>query len=307
MACHGGFSKFPAIIAWASWLLACGAEYAQTAASPGGGAGQGGRTAAGGGGAGAGGITGGTSGAGTTTDCIEVTAPPEAVRTRLALDPFYEKHVDAGGLSILASSSPSDEALLLACRLVINMLSERNDVREELILNGARFAIIGRDEQTSDIPEYGFQDRPQEDIDAVNRRTRGLGGIVASCGEENILCLGGDRYPRESICVHDFAHTIALYGASGADAGFEEALQSAYEVAQESGILDDTYRSEGRQSYFAEGVQDWYDTNDWSNPPNGIHNDVNTKDELEVYDPTLYALISSVFPEDTSWGDCKLE
>lgn len=229
------------------------------------------------------------------------------MRDRLDLDPFYEKHVDATGLSVLGSSEPSDESLLLACKLLNNMLSQRDDVRQELIRRRARFAIIGVDEGTADIPEYGYRDGPQEDIDYINERARGLGGIVASCGEENILCLSGDRYPRESICVHEFSHTIATYGLYTAEDGFEDTLEDAFDAALDSGILDDTYRNSNLQEYWAEGVQDWYDTNDWSDPPNGIHNDVNTRVELESFDPTLYALVADVFPEDVVWGECREE
>jgi hypothetical protein len=248
----------------------------------------------------------GTAGdSGNAGDCMEVTAVPEAVRGELDLDPFYEKHVDASGLSVLGSDEPSDESLLLACKLLNNMLSQRDDVRQELIRRKARFAVIGKDEGTADIPEYGYRDGPQEDIDYINQRARGLGGIVASCGEENILCLAGDRYPRESICVHEFSHTISTYGLYSAEDGFEDTLEAAYDAALASGILDDSYRNSNLQEYWAEGVQDWYDTNDWSDPPNGIHNAVNTRVELQAYDPTLYALIADVFPVDVAWGECR--
>jgi len=119
--------------------------------------------------------------------------------------------------------------------------------------------------------------------------------------------VNGDRYPRESICVHEFSHTISMYGVFGAERGFESDLGAAYDAALASGILDDTYRNSNVQEYWAEGVQDWYDTNDFSDPPNGIHNTVNTRPELSTFDPTLYALIAGIFPEDVAWGDCKLE
>ncbi len=264
------------------------------------GAGRPGLGGAGSGGSGSGGMPG-------ATDCVEVTPVPDEVRTRLELDPFYEKHVDAHGLSVLGSSAPSDESLLLACKALNNMLSESEDVRAELIRRKARFAIIGKDEGTADIPEYGYRDASQADIDYINQRARGLGGLVASCGEENILCLAGDRYPRESICVHEFSHTITTYGAYTALDSFQDDLQDAFDSALASGILDDTYRGSNLQEYWAEGVQDWYDTNDWASPPNGIHNDVNTRVELAEYDPTLYALVASLFPESTGWGDCRAD
>ena len=252
------------------------------------------------------GNAGGAGSGGTSSGCGAVTAVPESVRTRLRLDPFYQKHVDANGVPVLASNAPADEALILACELLNNMLSKRDDVRSELIRRRARFVIIGKSEGTAEIPEYGYRDRPQAEIDAINQRARGLGGLAASCGEENILCLKGDRYPRESICVHEFSHTITTYGAYSADSSFQDELEAAYQSALESGILDRTYRRENLQEYWAEGVQDWYDTNDFANPPNGIHNQVNTRAELADYDPKLYALVSSMFPEATSWGDCHV-
>ncbi|MDQ2646437.1 MAG: hypothetical protein M3020_21665, partial [Myxococcota bacterium] len=255
--------------------------------------------------AGASGSAGASGNGGTSsTRCGPVTEVPEAVRKRLDLDPFYEKHVDANGLSVLSSAEPADESLLLACELLNNLLGKRDDVRQELIRRKARFAIIGKDEGTAEIPEYGYVGGPQEDIDYINQRARGLGGIVASCGEENISCLSGDRYRNESICVHEFSHTISLYGAYTADDTFEDDLKTAFDSALASGILDDTYRTSNEQEYWAEGVQDWYDTNDSANPSNGIHNSVNTREELKVYDPALYTLIGRTFPEATNWGDC---
>ncbi|HEY3500045.1 MAG TPA: hypothetical protein VGK73_35390 [Polyangiaceae bacterium] len=258
--------------------------------------------AAGGSGSGGSAGTGGTGGMPGT--CNLVTEVPESVRSELDLDPFYKKHADADGVSVLASDEPEDESLLLACRLLENMLGGRDDVRQELIRRGARFAIIGRNEGTAEIPEYGYRDRPQADIDYINQRARGLGGIVASCGEENILCLDDDRYYNESICVHEFSHTISMYGVYGAERTFEDELQDAFESARDGGILEGTYRGENLQEYWAEGVQDWYDTNASSNPPNGVHNSVNTRPELADFDPTLYALIGRVFPEERGWGDC---
>jgi hypothetical protein len=282
-----------------------GASASGSKASNAGSGGMGGR--GGGAAAGASGSAGAFgSGGASSPRCGPVTEVPEAVRKRLDLDPFYKKHVDASGLSVLSSAAPADESLLLACELLNNLLGKRDDVRQELIRRKARFAIIGKNEGTAEIPEYGYVGGPQEDIDYINQRARGLGGIVASCGEENILCLSGDRYRNESICVHEYSHTISLYGAYTADDTFEDDLKAAFDSAMASGILENTYRTSNEQEYWAEGVQDWYDTNDTANPPNGIHNGVNTREELKDYDPTLYALIGGLFPEATDWGDCHV-
>lgn len=237
--------------------------------------------------------------------CGPVRSPvPPEVREALDLDPFYQKYVDAGGLAILASSEPEDASLLAACELVNDMLVARDDVREALIRSRARFAIIGRDEGTAEIPEYGYGNRPQQDVDYINQRARGLGGQVASCGEENILCLRGDRYRRESICVHEFSHTISTYGLYRVDRTFERRLREAFEHAQQTGLYANTYALENPQEYWAEGVQNWYDTNDEAIPANGIHNEINTRAEFVAYDPTLAALVEELLPEATAFDDC---
>lgn len=42
-------------------------------------------------------------------------------------------------------------------------------------------------------------------------------------------------------------------------------------------------------------MQSWFNANLEANPPNGIHNAVNTRAELVAYDPELARLIQRVF------------
>ena len=229
---------------------------------------------------------------------------PDRITRDFSLDPFYRRYLDARGLPVLASRAPSEQALQRACSLVSDMLSGRPDVRLKLIELQARFVVIGQAEGTADIPEYGLRDRPQAEKDAMNARARGLGGQAGSCGEENLLCLAGDRYRGESICVHEFAHTIRE-GVHQVDPDFSARLQAAFEAASASGKLAGTYRAENADEYWAEGVQDWYGANAEAEPPDGIHNAVNTRDELALHDPRLHALIGEVFPESPGWRHCE--
>lgn len=243
--------------------------------------------------------------AGQRDACARVAPVPEQVRQDFSLDPFYRRHVDADGLPVLSSGAPHDAALERACRLVVNMLSKRPDVRDKLVELRARFVVIGRDEGTADVPEYGFREKPQDERDAINAQTRGIGGQAASCGEENLMCLDGDRYPSESICVHEFAHTIGV-GVYELDHGFGERLQAAFDAANAKGLLDGTYRATSPDEYWAEGVQDWYGTNARADPPDGNHNAVATRHALRAFDPDLHALVGEVFPEQAGWGDCHV-
>lgn len=154
-----------------------------------------------------------------------------------------------------SSDKPSDKAVTLACRLVVEMTGERKDVVDALIKNKAHFTMIAKTEKTTDPPEYS--DLP----DYYNTRARGLGGLNGMCAEESILCDRSDRWCGESICVHEYAHTISLYGLFSADKTFQERLNTAYEVAKAKGLYRSTYAESQPQEYWAEGVQNWYDTN----------------------------------------------
>lgn len=235
--------------------------------------------------------------------CKQVGSVPDEVRHDFSLDAFYEKYIDAAGLPVLSSGAPDDAALTRACQLVGNMLSNRPDVRAKLIELRARFVVIGRNEGTANVPEYGFREKSREEQDAINARARGLGGQAASCGEENLMCLSGDRYPTESICVHEYAHTIGQ-GVYELDHGFGDRLQAAFDDARSKGHLANSYRGESPDEYWAEGVQDWYNTNAQADPPDGVHNSVNTRSELETLDKNLHALIGEIFPDGTNWNDC---
>jgi hypothetical protein len=249
--------------------------------------------------AGAGNAGGGTAASGgMDTFSCSVSEIPEAIRDEWAVDPFYQKYADANGIPILSSNAPPDRALTLACQLVIEMVSMRDDVRQALIDNHTFFAMLGADEPTNDIPEYSYLP------DSIDERARGLGGNPGVCAEESILCGPMDRWRGESICVHEFAHTISLYGLYEADPSFEDRLEEAYQNARAAGLFWNTYALENAQEYWGEGVQDWYDTNLESDPPDGVHGPIDTREELLEYDPALYDLIGEWLSPDVSWNDC---
>ena len=218
----------------------------------------------------------------------EVTAPPASVRDRLTLDPFYTKHVSAGGLPVVASNAVSDAALFEAAYLIRRMLANRPELIETLVENRIRFTVLGVKELTTQIPEY----RDLTPKNYWDRRARGLGATTArpsvSCGEENLLGHPGDPYHRENILVHEFAHTIHQMGLSKRDPSFETRLQTIYQQAMTDGLWKETYAATNEAEYWAEGVQAYFDTNRESD---ALHNHVNTREELQKYDPRLFALI----------------
>jgi xylan 1,4-beta-xylosidase len=213
---------------------------------------------------------------------------PAAIREKFELDPFYQQYVDAGGLPILSSSKVSPAGLLEAAYLIDQMLANREDVRQEMINRRVRFVVMAPTEMTTDVPEQAHMDKEYWD-----RRARGLGGRICSCGEENLLNLAGDRYRNENILIHEFSHTIHNYGLRRLDEGFQQRLTDLFQAAKEKGLWKDTYAATNPEEYWAEAVQSYFDCN--APPRRRVHNEVDTREELKEYDPALFQLIDESF------------
>jgi alpha-glucosidase len=181
------------------------------------------------------------------------------------------------------------------------MLKAMPEVREKIISYDGRLGIMGVDEVTTDIPEHAFL--ANDTTINWDERARGLGGTVevpiTTCAEENLLCYSADPYYNEDILIHEFAHAIHLMGLQFVYAGFNDELNDAYTSALNAGKWANTYAATNMQEYWAEGVQSWFNCNAESDPPNGIHNHVNTRAELQQYDEGLYALLHKYFGDDT--------
>ena len=219
----------------------------------------------------------------------QVTGVPKAVCKRYNLDTdFYKKHVDYKGLSILGSAKVSDSALLEARYLISQMLREREDILKAMVERGCRFMVMAPTEMTTDVPEQRrMKNDPKTDWD---KRARGLGGRLSSCGEENLLNLKGDRYPRENILIHEFNHAVHQYGLSRVDPSFDDRLRRAYEKAMADGLWKGTYLAINHSEYWAEGVQAYFDC---MRPQFGA----NTREKLKKYDPGLFTLVDEVYEQ----------
>ena len=230
-------------------------------------------------------------------ECV-VTTPPDS----LHLDKFYTKYVNVNGLPLVSSWRVPDSAFVAAHRTLYAMTSMlKPEILEAMRKAGARVAIMGRYEGTTDLPEHHYLINDT----ALNwdLRARGLGGTIdeplTSCAEENVLAYQIDKYHAEDILVHEFAHAIHCIGIIQIDTTFNSRLQSLYEKAKKDGLLTNTYRETDKEEYFAEAVQDWFDVNAEMPHTDGKHNWCNTREELRQFDPDLYQLLAEYFPETT--------
>jgi alpha-glucosidase len=214
----------------------------------------------------------------------KVTAVPDEVIKRFKLDTtFYKKHVDYKGFSILSSAKVSDEALLEARFLIDKLLGEREDIRKAMIKAGCRFMVMSPTEMTTDVPEQRSWNKEYWD-----KRARGMGGKLSSCGEENLLNLKGDHYKQENILIHEFNHAVHQHGLRVVDPAFDARLKETYKKAMDKGLWKGTYVATNHSEYWAEGVQAYFDC---MRPQFGA----NTREKLEKYDPDLFALVDEVY------------
>lgn len=244
-----------------------------------------------------------------------VKAAVGGVPAGLKLDPFYRKHTDALGISIVSSDKAPDTALLVARDIVIHMLSKRPDLRAAMAGQKMRVIVMARSESTTDLPEQRDWKKPRPDDprltedekahyeDRIGKltdkeywdgRARGMGGNPTSCAEENLLGYKGTCYFGENILVHEFAHGIMDIGISAADPDLYKEIKAAYKEAMAKGLWKGHYAATTPNEYWAEGTQTWF----WSNyefVDGGKR--VMSPDDLKAYDPRLFELLSRVYPD----------
>lgn len=216
---------------------------------------------------------------------ISVIDPPE--------DGFFAKQIDYDGIPIKAPTNVVDAALFAAYDRLSLMLTNMPSVCARLRAAGAELQIIGRNQVTTDLPDWR-QDKgkPLPEYHGLTRdqRTRGMGGLHTSCGEENLLKLEKDRYYGRDICVHEFAHNILGYGVSRE---VREKVQAQYRWSLDHGLWGGSYAGSNFDEFFAE-LSMWYF---------GTHGDLNMKgpkpangrEGLKAYDPQAFALLDNLY------------
>lgn len=228
----------------------------------------------------------------------QVTGIPEGKN----IPSFYQKYIETEGLYVTSSGKVSDEALLKACDIISLMLAKRPDVKAHMVKKGCHVMIIGKDEETCDLPEFAHICNCEDSIKYWNWRARGFGGapedeFSSSCGEENLLALPQDKYAGENILIHEFAHLIHTVGIVGVEPGFNERLEALRQHAIRKGLWEKTYAVSNKEEYFAECVQSFFNCNRYAEPANGVHNWVNRRTKLKTYDPDMYRLLQEYFYE----------
>jgi hypothetical protein len=211
---------------------------------------------------------------------------------------FFVKNVDCDGIPVRSSAAVEDVALRLACSKITVMLKSLPAVKTRLIRAGVEMHVIGRDENTSDLPEF----RGQKGVTYIDNtgkpttidvRTRGMGGRLTSCGEENLLRLPTDRYAGGSdTCIHEFAHAIMDFGMTEQQ---RDQIRDQYANAMSQGRWRKAYAATNAKEYWAE-LSMWYFGFHGDRRMEGTPPDDGPRG-LRAYDPDGYALLDRLYHE----------
>jgi len=219
----------------------------------------------------------------------------------LRIDPpekdFFSKAVDFHGIPIKAHAVAEDEALYAAYErlnlLLTNLMSLQPRVLSNLVKARVELHIIGRDQVTTDLPEWR-QDKgkPIAEYNGLTRdqRTRGMGGRLSSCGEENLLRLQKDRYYGRDICLHEFAHCVRNFGIT---TEVRNTFAAQYRQSLANGLWRESYAGSNPDEFFAELTMWYFGTHGdlgmtGSKPENG-------REGLRKYDAEAFVLFDDFY------------
>jgi hypothetical protein len=153
---------------------------------------------------------------------------------------FYEKGTMVQDILITSSSKVSDLAHLEAAYQFDEVMSSIEPAIAERIRKRRVLCIlIGHDELTSDLPQFGT-DKKGKELDFYNWRQRGFLTTrfkrqVVVFAEEDVLEFEGGMQI-ESILIHEFGHVI--HGA-GFDGELQDRLTATFENARAKGLWMD--------------------------------------------------------------------
>lgn len=217
------------------------------------------------------------------------------------------------------SLAVTDDAVVKAVEILCGMLEDVSDLAQtqqmirRMVHLGVEVAIIGRDQTTTDIPAHAHLKGKHihNSSRSFEHDTRGLGATVAcpvmSCPEENLLQLNDvvvvesphpwkqkrrrlDRYPYESILVHEFAHTVMNLGLL--DTELHTHILESYQAAMRNNLYEKTsYVASNPQEYWAEMSQAWFHATLRKDVTSGI----TTRETLMQHDPRLSAVMCKVW------------
>jgi len=234
--------------------------------------------------------------------------------------PQYAKAIDVRGFRIAGSASVADSALFQAGLTIDLMTMKRRDLLDDLARENQYMVILAPDETIDLLPDYWILRFVPVEFGVWltgrdYRNTRGfsgtsiLGWFPQVCDQANILCQSGNTHFGQNICLHESAHTLTLARSSKIRAysggNLYQAIRRQYQKSVvEEGLWPNTYAATTPNEYFAQAAQAYFDTG--RNGPvagDGVYNHIDTRAELEEYDPDHFAIHDELWPSEVGVED----
>lgn len=153
---------------------------------------------------------------------------------------FFKKSLLVQNILIATSVKVSDTAILETAYLFNHMMASINDaVAERIRKRNVLCILVGKDELTSEIPQF-VTNKTGKELDFYNWRQRGFlrhidGRPVVLFAEEDVLEYEGGMQ-NESILIHEFGHVIQ---GAGFDADLHKKIHEAFAKAKARSIWND--------------------------------------------------------------------
>ncbi|CAM1305329.1 Uncharacterised protein g4005 [Pycnogonum litorale] len=229
--------------------------------------------------------------------CEEIRRVPIATRLTFRIDFRYEKYTEAYGIPIVGSYQVDDRAIKRACYLVRFMLADLKEARDSFYDRRGWVNILGANEDAHRLAKYCPLPHWRYGKHYVRAISPTWSYPVTTLPEENLLCIRKkDAMRNEDFGIHALAHAIHVIALRFVDPGFTKKLLILHRKAKIKGLWNNTYAIRNALEYWAEGVQSYFNANVPRTYTDSVHNTINTRRELEDYDPDLHNLIGSIFP-----------
>ena len=230
---------------------------------------------------------------------VPPTQPPQA----LSADPYYKKHLNAGGVAVLAPESVSDEEMYQTGAVIFSMLSSRPDLLAIMLERGFRVGIYNPSEgDIRQLPE--FQDYDSSRRAAAAFRHKKYGSIVG-IPERIHDCNPG--------LLHEFAHAIDYtlrwrdydLQTQSPNRWFKEQLETTYQNAMAAGLWQGQNLSEEQKYTAVNKVEYWAQTVEYWLRPQAFTGLFGVP-TLAHYDPGAAQLIESILGDISLPDFCQI-
>jgi hypothetical protein len=223
------------------------------------------------------------------------------------LDYYTQSVTTEAGIVVKANPRVDPATLdLAAAQVDVQLGKGDNGIADRMADFGCSLAVYAARENAYLVPEHrGGYDPEMYDVEGYGGSE--WNGCVSSISERNVLRTRGNEdaflntgYPNENILVHEFGHAVRLVGIETlADPSLSDELYAAYENSWATGRWPNTYAIGNIDEYFATLSAIWFDVMaekpDWTD---GVRSPINTRAELQEYDPQAYELFAKVYPAD---------